>query len=442
MSRRQLVTNRFHAQVDRWVLNATSKGAASFDDLLHGLPGVYPTFVKESLKRLGSRGEISKVFVKRILHRIGHSETEAKHIVTQSVMPVPHPLDFEWRFSQESIDRLLQKCYELTGNGEIVAFLGTPTLAKQSAKWGESREVVLIDSNRTMVDHVNSNVSSIKVFPCNVLTDRVPMITAAAVIVDPPWYEEFMQSFLWMAAQICMVGGNVLLSMPPVGTRPGMEDEWFRILDWAKTLHFGVTEIERKALPYISPPFEQNALKAEGICQYPDKWRCGDLVILTLKQLPTVSRPSAPNIETDWDEAILRGVRIRVKVGQNHEFRDPTLISIVEGDILPSVSRRDRRRQLPDVWTSGNRIFRCEGPEILLAILNALADENSPYEAVSLVLGRKLETKESMIVSTVAQQVTRLVKTELEENVRYAGKSKETSLESDHKQSNSKSSER
>jgi hypothetical protein len=42
------------------------------------------------------------------------------------------------------------------------------------------------------------------------------------------------------------------------------------------------------------------------------------------------------------------------------------LVSLIEGDILPTVSRRDPRRRLADVWTSGNRIFRTGNPQLVL----------------------------------------------------------------------------
>ncbi len=42
------------------------------------------------------------------------------------------------------------------------------------------------------------------------------------------------------------------------------------------------------------------------------------------------------------------------------------LISLVKGDILPTVSRRDPRRRQADVWTSGNRIFQTDNPRLVL----------------------------------------------------------------------------
>jgi hypothetical protein len=43
---------------------------------------------------------------------------------------------------------------------------------------------------------------------------------------------------------------------------------------------------------------------------------------------------------------------------------------LVEGDILPSVSRRDLRRSQARLWTSGNRVFGCAAPSLLLRVLD------------------------------------------------------------------------
>jgi hypothetical protein len=41
-------------------------------------------------------------------------------------------------------------------------------------------------------------------------------------------------------------------------------------------------------------------------------------------------------------------------------------MSLIDGDILPTVSRRDPRRRAAQAWTSGNRIFGTGNPQLLL----------------------------------------------------------------------------
>src|SRR5205085_6500510 len=109
-----------------------------------------------------------------------------------------------------------------------------------------------------------------------------------------------------------------------------------------------------------SPPFERNALRAEGILNVPQEWRRADLVGLSKSASTQIPRPMLSSIEGDkWTEESLLSVRIRIREHSSLEFDDPTLVSFVHGDVLPSPSRRDGRRPLVDVWTSGNRVFAC-----------------------------------------------------------------------------------
>jgi hypothetical protein len=59
-------------------------------------------------------------------------------------------------------------------------------------------------------------------------------------------------------------------------------------------------------------------------------------------------------------------MRLFLRVSGEAQSEQTSLISLIEDDILPTVSRRDPRRRLAQVWTSGNRIFRTENPQLLL----------------------------------------------------------------------------
>jgi hypothetical protein len=93
-------------------------------------------------------------------------------------------------------------------------------------------------------------------------------------------------------------------------------------------------------------------------------------------------------------------VRVRIRQPNLSGFADPSLVSVVPGDVLQSVSRRDSRRRLADVWTSGNRIFACQGRGVLQQILRAVAVGRSPYEAVALALERPLSSRKPSLSPT------------------------------------------
>jgi hypothetical protein len=74
-------------------------------------------------------------------------------------------------------------------------------------------------------------------------------------------------------------------------------------------------------------------------------------------------------VQDQWTERVLGRVRLRVRLGCD-VAHDPRLTRLVEGDVLPSVSRRDPRRVEARVWTSGNRVFGCTAPSKLLRLLD------------------------------------------------------------------------
>ena len=94
---------------------------------------------------------------------------------------------------------------------------------------------------------------------------------------------------------------------------------------------------------------------------------------------------------------------------------DPQLIPFVPGDILPTVSRRDVLRKAADVWTTGNRIYRCNGPNVLLMALKAMEEGEYSSEAVQRSLRCSLNSRESELLATAVAQVEQIVETECQE---------------------------
>ncbi|MFH7026654.1 MAG: hypothetical protein ACHBN1_14885 [Heteroscytonema crispum UTEX LB 1556] len=167
----------------------------------------------------------------------------------------------------------------------------------------------------------------------------------------------------------------------------------------------------------MTSPFELNVLKAEGLHTVLSEWRRGNLAVFLRSHQTESLRPTVRTQEDKWIEQVLFGVRIRVRQPNLSSFTNPSLISIVPGDVLQSVSRRDSRRQLADVWTSGNRIFACQGRDVLLRILRALALGRSPNEVLAATLKRPLNLNEAELASHTANQIIDIVSIEQKENL-------------------------
>lgn len=417
----------FEDLVDDWVLDAVTHGIETFDKMLLALPSVYPSVALASIQRLVVSEKLNPDILINATEDLRQRRGKDSNLINdyefkRISLPVPHPLDYDWRYGTSAIKHLLDTCLDYTQQDELIILLGAPSLLRVAVECSYPRQMVLLDSNSTIIDSFAGAVPEGQVQRFDAFQDTLPKLEAAVVIIDPPWYERHLMAFTWVASRLCKKGGHILASVPPIGTRPNVRHELSKFFQWSEQLGLTRLRLDLASLPYISPPFERNALRAEGLFKVPSDWRRGDLVIFLNSYQNNIPRPVASSPDDGkWSEETLFSVRIRIRNEFSAGFNDPTLISIVPGDILPSVSIRDERRILVDVWTSGNRVFTCKGRGILRQIISALAIERAPEDIVAEGLGRKLTVSENELVLQVASQISKIIELEQAENALIDG---------------------
>lgn len=395
----------FDQRVDKWVL-AAADSAASFDDLVCQLPGVYPPIVAASLGRLRRQGALSDIDYSRATSRSPIVGRRHRGPMMQ-MLPVPHPLDFDWRYGKEAVERLLDLALRKSQPGDTIALLGTPSLYVEALRRTSDRRFVILDANTTTVQHLHALGDRRSVLRRDLFVDQVPDLGASVVIADPPWYDDHVAAFLWAAASCSSPDATVLVSLPAKGTRPGVHRERKALRAGAAAQSLTPLRTVGGLLPYVSPPFEINALRAAGWEQLPTEWRRGDLAVLRSAAKPG-PRPERATSEHRWDERSLGSARIRVRRGSRDAGIDPTLDSLVEGDVLDDVSRRHPLRDRPNVWTTGNRIYLCAAPRTLLTVLGAVQMGCDPSAQVASTIGRELTRTEEASISRTANQLRRI----------------------------------
>lgn len=408
-SRRSVSQAAFNAKVDTWIADAVAAGIVDYKALLGRLPGVYPTELLASLDRLAAAGAVEPAVSVAARHQAKNGAVTGAE--GRSLLPLPHPLDFEWRFTADASRELLNHAADLTRSEADVLLFGTPGLAAEALTLPIGRRLALLAEPNSVTDRLfalnRATGSSLDIAFC---TGGLPRESADAVILDPPWYPDFVRPMLAAAAHALRPGGFVLISLPPDGARPTAEADRQAAIVLGRRLGLVLVEHRPLSIAYETPFFERNALRAAGIAT-PPQWRRGDLVVFRKVGVPSLPAPSSQR-SRQWTEIAIGRMRLFINTGADAAGGDAELVSIMAGDILPSVSRRDPRRSLANVWTSGNRLFRTENPQLLLE-----AGISCASEAMSSGMQPRLwgTLREREAVERVAAKLRELATLEAEE---------------------------
>lgn len=364
----------------------------SLDELCRRAQGAYPTDVLHAAKRIDVEhpGLIDPgVFT--------HTpRTLPLLAVVNSALPLPHPLDFEWRFSGEGCQMLIEEVSLATPPSGELALLGAPNLAEQFPRFRPNVHPTLFERRRE---------------PCEILSATAPVVPGdvaltwpaqagrfAAVIADPPWYPAITEQFVEAAAGLLQPAGILLLCVPGLTTRPGIPAERQQIVRHAHHAGLVLEALTPGAVRYESPPFEIAALAAAGLAGFDPFWRTGDL--LRFRRNSADAFPSHHPADTqsasvdEWEEARIGRAIIRINVVAQPTNVNAVLDSVVVGDVLDSVSSRDHRRSSANVWTTTNRVFTTAKPLELHHALQRrdnIPDDSEGLEAaVQRVIGEEL----------------------------------------------------
>ena len=363
-------TNRkFLDKIDGWVEHAVRDRSLTFREILELLPSVYPAEVLAALSRLEKQGAVPASFRSGIL-RAARTEPTAMNGKPMPTRParIEHPLDFEWLFTREGNKTLLTQLNEFNTSPGKILCIGCPTFFSYARSARLRHEFELWDKNAATVEQACDARASHQVGET-----RTP-ITAA--VLDPPWYQDFYKMFIGLAIRNLRIGGRILLSFPPEGTRPTAVADVAQILDWCRRVGLDFVAHRREILRYKTPFFEFNALRAQGFRNVPLNWRRGDLVVLQKRANITPASEKICLPAENWSEYTIGLVRIKIR-GETDTRRASRLRPIGYTAVLPSVSTRYPNRDRANVVSSGNRFFHTKSPQLVAELCEELGNGQS-----------------------------------------------------------------
>jgi hypothetical protein len=339
----------------RWLQSLDDPVVTDFPHVLRASPGYYPTTLfavwSQEMTRRG------------LVTRPGPPPQDVP-----GLLPVEHPQDADWRFIPASTSALLDLAAEGLTRGDGIAHVGTHSTFRLAVRTHPDLTHLLLDRNHRIIETLSLGLPQPHAAACvDLASAELAPGGMRAAILDPPWYPSDTVHFLRAASRCCAIGARLVLCQPTMATRPEVGVERDQLRRQAAELGLQATRLLPGFVRYQTPHFEAMSLRTTlaGVPIPPD-WRTGDVVILT-KSLDVDHPPvGMPAPEPEWTEVRFGPVRIKLRPSLSGE---PDLASIVDGDRLPTVSRRDGVRPRIGLWTSGNRVYGVSDPDPVAAVI-------------------------------------------------------------------------
>ena len=399
------------------------RGPLDFCEIVGRSDGAFPVDVHRSLQDLICRNEIRQEAQRYIYQgNVGRQGCVSVASIPNVLEPLeersvkdsgdradvladPHPADYDWRFSSNTVSVLLPELDAVSRAGGRIALLGVPTLYLALAKLGAN--VHLFDKSRSLLNDL-SKAGFTQNLQVHDLTSTFSEEFGRfdVVFADPPWYPEFYRAFILRASEILNEGGMLLLSVLPWLTRPSATSDRVDLHNCCEELGFHLMQSIPRLLNYETPPFEQmSLLQHELEC---GNWRRGDLH--EFRYMPTLN----PNLtgesivsEPEWEEFRVGALKVKLRIRSDKTERCFSARPVMEGNMfLDTVSRRSPLRSSIDLWTSRNYALAVEGLDVLRAALGELERGQEPARIVEhLAVTLSLEIRDCERLQRVMEEI-------------------------------------
>lgn len=340
---------------------ATGAVPTSFADMVREGQGRHPIEIYQALRHDG-RALLGQGAANSL---IGQAEALAPRTpAIQGVeLALPHPLDAEYRFTDESAQAVLKAAVAATSPGDLILLFGVPTVTIAAlASSHDRRFAVRAEDNVIGQDLLQLAAPDRRFLPP---TDTL----ASAVIIDPPWYPPAFNSMLGSASAACLPGAHLFVSAPRDGVRPTIADERRVMLKSAAAAGLVLVSRSIDGSFYRTPTFELAAMRAAGLGAWMPEWRQGEALVFVKRGS---ALPGEPPVLTPAFELTVSGVRLRLlaRTGPRPGVEHAAPVC----EVFPSVSNRAAGRDLANFWTSSNRCCVMPAAQALNAMLTIARD--------------------------------------------------------------------
>ena len=348
-----LSRNSLHSELSKHVI-LRLRWASSFSDLVCQCMGASPQAILSVLSGLALQPNFEGSLARNLIETT-KSQIDNRRPWHDSRLPLPHPLEYDWRFSKATNSWILNVIKEIGGQQvEKILFVGTPTTALHAADSGfDARLLLAARSEDPVVCAVLEHAPTIVPYREWNVNDTLKVDVA---VVDPPWYDSIALPMMAFAVRSVRPGGLIMWFGPDELTAPSSAEVFRDLSRHGSTLGLEKVELLDQRAHYETPFFEKRSMVAAGIFDVHPQWRTGKAWIARRSHygVDTVEYTKAPS---RWAEINVLGSRIRFDISAFDSER----LRLPRFEILTLASRADPKRFGSTIWTSGNAVARMTG---------------------------------------------------------------------------------
>lgn len=405
-------TESFQTTVMGHVLGILGEHSRSFKDILAESRNCDPAFLMDVLREMegqrlihvgheGSEKEYrltAQVEPAKRVHRTSHrqiqsaNERDSSRSILDSgylgdlvravsgSLPEPGLVYSQWWFSELTYAKLAGLLLHSAREKARVAFLGASTLGAVFSHCGNSR-ITIVDIDDVLLRRISSTLGGSAQCICRDISDSLDASlkgTFDLVFADPPWSSSSLRTFFVRSAEMLARNGTLVISFPPVFTRPSVQTERRRLLRMAELLGLSFTTELEGFTEYDVPLFEHRAYREHGI-ELDRPWRKGDLFIFEKRTEAGTHVDVSIGACCKWDQYDCGTTRLFLK--RNGSLKEGlSRIVPVSGKsdfTYDSTSSRTELWKQARLVSTRNQIADVSGMKQLTSILRRLAVRNS-----------------------------------------------------------------